>query len=296
MTVAVSLASANAAAQSPPPSLSPAHDDTDLLPGAPPIGTADLNDALSTLYELLSNLRASNMQQGQTEVGILKEQRDKALSDMREAIARRAAAEASHGDGFFSSIGHFFEDAVDDLASGKFDRVLEDATKDVEAAWNSPAFWNDLEQGLAAVAKVAGAVGAAAATIATAGAAGGTLVAVALVLSAGGMAISETGCLNSLLGQGWSAGIGLAMGLGGAALTMGSSFASVASTTGGLKLLGNVGAVASATGGAASAGAGLSHVRVGDFQADAQDASADALAATQQNSRLGQWVEDIWNR
>jgi hypothetical protein len=105
------------------------------------------------------------------------------------------------------------------------------------------------------------------------------------------MAVSETGCLDSALGQGWSSGIGLVMELGGAALTMGTSFAPA--TTGELQTLGDAGSAASATGGAASAGAGVAHVRVGDFQADAQEASANALAATQQNARLGRLIEQV---
>jgi hypothetical protein len=246
---------------------------------------------LSALYAMLSQLRTDGMENGRTDVGILKEQQDKAIADMRDAIARRAAAEANSGGGLFSCIAHFFEDAVGDLTSGKFDKAIQDATKDVEAAWNSPAFWSDLEQGLLIVAKVGATVGAAAATVVTAGAAGGTLVAVALVLSAGGMAVSETGCLDGLMGRGWSTNIGLAMELGGTAMTMGATFASAA--TGGLKVVGQAGAVASVTGGVATAGAGAAHVRVGDFQADAQSASADAVADTQSSARLSRFIEDV---
>jgi hypothetical protein len=252
---------------------------------------ADVNDAMSALYTMVSQLRTAGMENGRTDVGILKEQQDKAIADMRDAIARRAAAEADSGGGLFSSIARFFEDTVGDLTSGKFDKAIEDAAKDAEAAWNSPAFWNDLEQGLLIVAKVGAAVGAAAATVVTVGAAGGTLVAVALLMSAGGMAVSETGCLDGLMGQGWSANVGLAMELGGTAMTMGATFAST--TAGGLKVVGQLGAVASVTGGVASAGAGAAHVHVGDFQADAQSASADEVADTQSSTRLSQLIEDV---
>jgi hypothetical protein len=291
MTAAVSATYPNTPPQAAAVSWSAASDDASLLPDGQPISNTDLNDALSSLYALMSELRVNEMKDGQADVASLKEQQEKAIADIRAAIARRIAAEASSGDGFFASIGHFFEDVVDDVTSGKFDKVIQDATKDVEAAWNSPAFWNDLEQGLLAVAKVAGAVGAAAATVVTAGAAGGTLLVVALVLSAGGMAVADTGCLDGALGQGWSSKIGFAMELGGAVLTTGTSFAPA--TTGGLQTLENAGSAASATGGAASAGAGVAHVRVGDFQADAQEASADALVATQQNARLGRLIEQV---
>jgi hypothetical protein len=293
MTTAVSVTTSS----TPPPtesSSSPsANGDTGLLPDAEPISSTTLNDALSSLYALLSELRVNDMKDGQTDVAELRQKQERAIADLRDAIARRAAAEAQSGDGFFSCISHFFDDVVSDLTSGKLDKALDDATKDVEAAWNSPAFWNDLEQGLLVVAKVAGAVGSAAATIATAGAAGGTVVAVALLLSAGGMAVSESGCLDSSLGKQWACGIGLGLELGGAALTWGASLASTSAATSSLKSLGDAGDVACATGGTASVGAGVAHMRVGDFQADAQEASADETAASQQNARLGRIVEEI---
>jgi hypothetical protein len=250
-----------------------------------------LNDAMSELYATVSKLRSDGMEDGKTQVTMLKSQQDKAIADWRADIARRAAAEANSGGGFFSSIGKVLEDAVSDLSSGRFGKALEDVSSDAEAAWQSPAFWNDLEQGLLVVAKVAAVVGSAAATIVTAGAAGGTVVAVALFVSAGGMTVSETGCLDGLLGRGWSSKIGLGLEIGGTVLTMGANLASTAASAG-LRAVSSAGAVATTTSGAATIASGAVGLRVGDFRAEEQSASADVVADTQTKSRLGRLIDD----
>lgn len=263
-----------------------------LLPGAEPPSGNGLNDAMCALYEVLTGQRQQDAQVGETRVTMAHDRREKAIANRLDALKQQMANEASSGDGFFSSIGHFFEDATKDALEGRINLVLSDAAKDAEAAWNSPAFWANLEQGALAVGKVALAVGSVAATVATAGAASPLLVASAIALSVGGMVISQTGCLDGALGQGTSQWLGIAMEVGGAALSMGAGLGATGASCGG-QALSVVASTATVTGGGMEVIGGAAQIRNGSFAANSERAAADATQAAQRAARLDRLVQSL---
>jgi len=137
-------------------------------PGSPLSG-ASLNDAMGALYLALSKQRQLSLRSDEATVQADQSLRDKDLTDEMAALARQMANEADSGRGFFDSIGHLFDDMARDFAGGRLGNLFDDIGADAEQAWNSPAFWNDLEKGAMAVAKVALVVASVAATLATAG-------------------------------------------------------------------------------------------------------------------------------
>jgi hypothetical protein len=156
------------------------------MSSAPSLGAYD--DAMSALYVTLSETRQNDVTVGETQVeeNELQQQREEAQE--RSAIQQEQANQPSSGGGFFSEVGHFFSDVASDLAHGHIASAFADGGRDLEEAWKSPKFWNDLRTGLEDVAMVAGAaaaavmtagigtvaiVGAAAATAAVAGGAAG---------------------------------------------------------------------------------------------------------------------------
>ena len=112
------------------------------------------------------------------------------------------------------------------------------------------------------IAKIAAIVAAAVATVCTWGAASPVLVGVALALSAGGMVVSETKCLDGVLGKNWSAYIGAGMAIGGSLLTAGANLGLIGATTAASTTTKTVGAAASIAGGAAKIGEGGATVAV----------------------------------
>lgn len=261
-----------------------------LLPEGAPLSGPVLNDAMTALYVMMSQQRQLGMQAGKNRVDENQKLRDGALADERAALQRQQANEADSGRGFFGSIGHLLRDVADDAVHLRADRAVTDAVHDTEDAWDSPAFWNDLEMGALATAKVAAIVGSVAVTAATLGAGAPGIALAALALSVGGEVVSET----RVFGDGASKWVGLGMEVAGAALSFGGTLAtSGASAT--TRALSTVGAVATTTSGAADVVAGGAHVRNGDFAASAQEASADAEAARQRSERMDEltkWVVD----
>jgi hypothetical protein len=147
------------------------------MSSAPSLGAYD--DAMSALYVTLSETRQSDVSVGETQVeeNELQQQREEAQE--RAAIQQEQANQASSGGGFLSEVGHFFSDVASDLAHGRIASAFEDGGRDLEEAWTSPRFWNDLRTGLEDVAMVAGAAAAAVmtagiGTVAIAGAAAAT--------------------------------------------------------------------------------------------------------------------------
>jgi hypothetical protein len=183
---------------------------------------------MDELYAVLSGLRENDVAAGQGDVASNEAQHEREDAAETKAIQDEEANAASSGRGFFSSIGHVFSDFVSDLAHGDVADAFEDAGKDIEEAWNSPAFWHDLTTGLKDIALVAGAVGA---TVATAG-------------------------------------------IGGVAI-------------------GGIVAATSAVSAVAGAGAALAGVRDGDFAGNAEDAAADATAATDRIQQLDELAADV---
>lgn len=263
--------------------------DATLLPDAAPLGMSGLDDALSLLYLSMAQEGQHSLQTGESRVQTAEKQQQKALGDEQAAQQREQANEANHGRGLFSSVGHLVGDVAGDLTHGHVIRAAKDAASDVNAAVNSPAFWNDLEQGALVVAKVSAVVGSAVITTASFGAGAGSIVAAAFVLSAGGEVISDTGCLgkqSGLIGGGLEvagAVTGLAAGFGATGLTAASKV--------GL----GIGAAFTGLGGEAETVAGGAHVVNQGFAANVESASADAQRAIDQNGELQQmigWVLD----
>ncbi len=141
-----------------------------LLPGgdATPAGRGDLlpvpgggvayEGELSSVYELLSQVRDVGLAIGQEGVTLDRQQQAKALAYELAAIKRQEDNQRSSGGGFFDSIAKVVTDVVKDVLDGRLDGAVGDAGQDLAAAWNSPRFWSDLEKGLEQVAAVAQAV------------------------------------------------------------------------------------------------------------------------------------------
>jgi hypothetical protein len=190
----------------------------------------------------------------------------------------------------FDSVGHLFGDVADDVVHLRVEGAISDAAHDAEDACNSPAFWNDLENGALDVAKVAAVVGSVALTAGSLGAGAPAIALAALALSVGGAVVSDTRAFGDKatlwVGVGLEAA-GAALSLGGTLAASGASAASRALTA--------VGTVATATSGAARVVAGGAHIRNGEFAANAQDAAADAQQAKDRSQRMDQltkWVID----
>jgi hypothetical protein len=186
------------------------------------------DDTMSELYTAMSKLRENDVEAGQGQVIANEAETQREESAERAAIQQEQANAANSGRGFFSSIGHIVGDVAGDLVHGRIGSAIDDGSRDVSEAWNSPEFWSDLTTGLKDVAEVAA---AASAVVLTAGAAG--------------------------------------VAVGAAALAIGA---------------------VSAT---ATAGAALAGVRSGQFAANAEDASADATAATDKMNELQQVTGDV---
>jgi len=292
----------------PQPTAAPAS----LLPEA---SSSTTDDAMMTVYVLMAKDQSNDMQGGEAGAQIDKTARNKALADQKAAIQKEQDNSASQGRGFFGSIGKLLGDVSDDAIHGRIDKLASDTASDVKGAVDSPRFWSDLECGAKVVAEVAGVVAGAAATVATAGAAGPVVVGVALALSAGGFAVSETKCLDGLLGNGASQYVGLGLDLAGAAVTFGASAAAAASpaattvnnvtlaavagangaATATTTTAGVIGAVAGATSGAADVVAGGANVETAKFAANVVDAEADETSAKNdaaKQERFTEWLLD----
>src|SRR5579859_3102359 len=131
---------------------------------SPSLGAYD--DAMSTLYVTLSETRQNDVSVGESQVAENEVQQQSEQVQERAALQQEQANEASSGGGFFSEVGHFFSDVASDLAHGRIGSAVDDGGRDLEEAWKSPKFWNDLKTGLEDVAMVAG---AAATAVTTAG-------------------------------------------------------------------------------------------------------------------------------
>lgn len=110
------------------------------------------------MYASLSTARQADLSVGEGRIETDQVKAEQERASEQEALKKAAANQANSGGGFFSSIGHLFEDVGKDLISGDLGDVIHDAGRDLEDAWNSPAFWHDLETGLEGLAIVAGAV------------------------------------------------------------------------------------------------------------------------------------------
>ncbi len=156
-------------------------------PEATTLGSYD--DAMSALYTALSNARQNDVATGESQVEQDQAQRQQDEAQQRAALQREQANEANSGGGFFSDVGHFFSDVASDLVHGHVGSAIDDAGRDLDAAWKDPKFWNDLKTGLEDVALVAAAVTA---TVTTAGV-GGTMAVAAAAAATGAVAGGAAG-------------------------------------------------------------------------------------------------------
>jgi hypothetical protein len=265
--------------------------DATLLPDADAPTGASIDDALGVLYQAMAQQSANSMQAGEAAVSVDEKQEQQALADEQAAEARAQAAEANHGRGFFSSIGHLVSDVTKDATHLKPAALVKDTVSDVKDAANSPAFWNDLEKGALDVAKAAAVVGSAVVTAASFGAGAATIAGAAILLSVGGEVVSDTKCFGNssgVIGAGMEI-LGAAVGVGGAAA---ASVGLVTTTTlsSASKTAIGIGAAFNALGGGSEAVAGGAHIVNGDFAATAQHAAADVQQAVNQSAELEQFV------
>ena len=260
-----------------------------LLPDPTTPSPSSMNDAMSALYAVITRLSESGTATGASQVESDQRASQQALTDQQAALQRQEDNEATHGRGFFSSIGHLVGDEVHDAVHLRVAQAGKDAVGDTEEAWNSPAFWNDLEKGALVVAKVAAVVGSAVVTAASFGAGAATIAGAALLLSVGGEVVSDTQCLGKA-----STFVGAGLDVAGAALG-GFGAATAAETTVASKTATAIGVSISGVGGEAQMVEGGAHVQTQDFAANVQDAGADAQHAIDQGEQMQQlasWTID----
>jgi hypothetical protein len=260
-----------------------------LLPDAEPPSATSMNDAMSALYLALSELSQNSTAAGSMRVESDQRASQRALEDQQAALQRQQDNEATHGRGFFSSIGHLVGDELHDAVHLRVAQAGKDAVGDTEEAWKSPAFWNDLEKGALVVAKVAAVVGSSVVTAASFGAGAATIAGAALLLSVGGEVVSDTQCFGKA-----SAYVAVGLDVAGA-VTGGVGAATAAGATVASKTAMTVGATVSGFGGEAQAVAGSAHIKTQDFAANVQESGADAQHAIDQGEQMQQlagWVVD----
>ena len=252
-----------------------------LLPDAEPPSPASMTDAMSALYLSIEMLGTSSMQVGESQVRADETAQNQELQEEQAALQRQEQEQATHGRGFFSSIGDLLGDEVNDATHLRVVQAVKDAVDDTEQAWNSPAFWSDLEKGALVVAKVSAVVGSAVVTAASFGAGAATIAGAALVLSVGGEVVSDTRCFGNasgLVGAGLDVAGAVVGGVG--TFAVGTAVASKTATA--------IGVSFSAVGGEAQMVAGVAHVESQVFAADAEQAGADAQQAIDRGQELQQ--------
>jgi hypothetical protein len=273
-----------------------------LLPDPGTMGTQELNDAMSMLYALLAKDRDVGMTKGKTGIENKRREREEAIEHEKEALEREKEAAGDDSPGFWDCLVDTVAHLVENLVTCDVEGVFSDFADDLRTAWNSKNFWGDLESVAMVVAKVAAAVGAVALTAATCGAAGpaAAVLVVALALSCGGMVVSETKCLDGIFGEGSSKWIGLGMSAAGTLLSMGAgaSMAAGQAANASSSVLGvstrtwaSLATTANIVKGSAEVVQGGAHVKVKHFEADAQEARADATVQRQKMERLTRMVE-----
>lgn len=264
-----------------------------LVPDGAPLSGGGIDDALGLLYMTMGQQRQSSMQSGESRVKSAEQTEQKALADQAAAIKKEEANQANDGRGFFSSIGHLLGDVAKDVTHLNATGLVKDSVGDVKEAANSPAFWNDLEQGALVVAKVSAVVGSSVATAASLGAAGATIAGAAILLSVSGEVVSDTKCFGKD-----SAAIALGLQVGGMAAGLtGSAVGALASTalSAASKTAVGVGAAFTGLGGEAEMVGGGAHIENAGFAANADGAAADAKEAMNHDTELERmvgWVID----
>lgn len=138
------------------------------------------------------------------------------------------------------------------------------------------------------LAIVAMAVVAAAATVMTLGAAAPVVVAVGLALSASGFLVTETKCLDPILGDGVSKWVGMGLGIAGAVVTMGAGAGAGAGST--------LETVAKGAQGVSTVAEGCQTASDAIQNYNADGHAEKAVAAQQQMRRIQVAIDDIIQR
>lgn len=183
------------------------------------------------------------------------------------------------------------------------------AYQEAARARESGGFWGKVKSTCSTLCKVAAVVGAAAAAVSTAGTGAPFALALAgAALSAGGFALGETKVLQEMgLSDSQAAWVEFGVSLGGAACTLGSSLAAgaVASKAGDaaakagdggdkvFKALKVTQLGAGVVQGTAGIAGGVATIKAGDYEADATDHLADALAQQLAREKLERMLRQL---
>ena len=245
-----------------------------LMPEPTYAGADGLEDAMARVYALMGKKERDDMACGQT-LAIAKTKYKQTLAAAQQrAREEQKKSEADEGRGFFGSIAHSVGDFVSNAVHGRFVEQFTDVGKDMADAWNSPAFWHDLEAGAKWVAEIAAVVVAAAASVVTFGAASAALVVIVVIglsLTAAGMAESQFHYLEAAgVDPKVATWVGVGMSVVGAALTGGAGLAA-----GGASVASEVGSVAATAGSAAQVVQATAHVKNEQFRAEVVERDCD---------------------
>jgi hypothetical protein len=278
-------ATARVAPSVPSPGGAPPHRDaTSLLPAPTTSFEAGGGDAMSAMYLLMSKRRNENTAASTTQIASNKNERGHKLEQEKAAIQREKEACGDGSLGFFDTIGHVASTVFDDATDLRVMDIYTDTKDNLDAAWNSPNFWSDVESGATVVAEVAAIVGATAVSIVTFGA-GTPLLAVVVIgvaMSAASMADSQFHVLEKLgVNADIAAYVDLGLAVAGAVLTFGAGLSASggAAVSAGSQLISRLGTTAVMAGAYAKITQGGAHIQNGEFKAEAKDAEADGKAA-----------------
>lgn len=269
----------------------PVEGEGDLLPPPGTLDRAQIQDAMSMLFLIMNAKASTDLASSEGQIAAQKKVKEEALREQLEAL-RRASEAVEGGKGFFESIGDMISHSLEDLATFDIEGTLVDPWKDMEEMWNSPKFWSDVAAGAAVVAEAAVVIAAVAAVIASGGAAGPVVALIAVAVSAGGMAIEKTDCLDGVLGEGASDGIGIGMEIAGS-VTGGGAMAFAGSAAQAATWATTVEKVANTSACAATVAKGASIERTAKFQGDAEHLQGDALSAQHKADRITRLVEQL---
>ena len=251
-----------------------------------------MNDALGAIYALMARKGRSDLASAKSSIGAHEIERHERFKDQLAAIERQKKADGDKSEGFFGCIGKLVEDVASDVATLHFSDAVTDTGDNLDAAWNSPNFWKDLEIGAKYVGEAVAVVAAVAATVVTLGAAAPALVAVVIVgvsLSAASMAEGEFHYLEAAGMDEKTAGwLSVSAGVAGAACTGGAGLlSSGASTTSALgNVAGKATMVCDCVAASAAVTEGGAHAKNGDFRATSIEAAADVKEIRQMMARL----------
>jgi hypothetical protein len=261
-----------------------------LLPGPATLDASGAAAAMGALYLLVSKRRDHQTTSAKVQIDATQARGRACLNRELEALSREKAHREDSGGGLFASLGKIVSDLVGDAVHLHVEDAFDHLRENGEAAWNSPKFWAELEDGAVIVGKVAAVAASAAGTVATLGATGPALVAVviAVSLSAASFAEDQTHVLESLgVSAEAAAWTSFGCAAAGAIVTAGVGASTLA---GQASQLSKVAHAVELTGQGVAAGAeitvGVAHARRGAHAAMAEEAVADRSEAQHARARV----------